>query len=68
MGFLVLSNQGKLNMSIKQNYLFIYLLKNYWVEYILLECHLTKIGSDEVFFKNSQEGGVVVVGDEAKLK
>jgi hypothetical protein len=25
MGFLVLSNQGKLNMSIKQNYLFIYL-------------------------------------------
>jgi hypothetical protein len=44
-------------------------LTNYWVEYILLECHLTKIGSDEVFSKNSQEGGGgVVVGDEAKLK
>ncbi len=56
-------------MSIKQNYLFIYFLTNYWVEYIiLLECHLTKIGSDEVFSKNSQECGGGVVGDEAKLK
>ncbi len=45
----------------------------YWqtigLKYILLECHLTKIGSDEGFFKNSQEGGGGgVVGDEAKLK
>lgn len=44
------------------------MLTNYWVEYILLECHLTKIGSDEVFFKNSQEGVGGVVGDEEKLK